>query len=137
MPSLTADYFGTKSLERTTATSFTAWGIARRGRTFMIDFIKTQTGPSPTRCTSRRVPGGRNHSAAIAKPAEARGCIAKEKRRRSLLVEPRGRNSLDWLAGYVSRNIAIRPTTQDEMASTSYPNWKSFQAAVPSHADEV
>lgn len=44
MPSLTADYFGTKSLGANYGYLFTAWGIAGVGGPFMIDFIKTQTG---------------------------------------------------------------------------------------------
>ncbi|MGZ5425213.1 MAG: L-lactate MFS transporter [Candidatus Aminicenantales bacterium] len=44
MPSLTADYFGTKSLGANYGILFTAWGIAGVGGPFMIDFIKTQTG---------------------------------------------------------------------------------------------
>ncbi|MCM3876930.1 MAG: OFA family MFS transporter [Thermoanaerobaculia bacterium] len=44
MPSLTADYFGTKSLGANYGYLFTAWGVAGVGGPFMIDFIKTQTG---------------------------------------------------------------------------------------------
>ena len=44
MPSLTADYFGTKSLGANYGYLFTAWGIAGVGGPFMIDFIKTATG---------------------------------------------------------------------------------------------
>ena len=44
MPSLTADYFGTKSLGANYGYLFTAWGIAGVGGPFMIDFIKTKTG---------------------------------------------------------------------------------------------
>jgi OFA family oxalate/formate antiporter-like MFS transporter len=44
MPSLTADYFGTKSLGANYGILFTAWGIAGVGGPFMIDFIKTATG---------------------------------------------------------------------------------------------
>jgi MFS transporter, OFA family, oxalate/formate antiporter len=44
MPSLTADYFGTKSLGANYGYLFTAWGIAGVGGPFMIDFIKTTTG---------------------------------------------------------------------------------------------
>jgi len=44
MPSLTADYFGTKSLGANYGFLFSAWGIAGVGGPFMIDFIKTQTG---------------------------------------------------------------------------------------------
>ncbi|MFI5179903.1 MAG: OFA family MFS transporter [Thermoanaerobaculia bacterium] len=44
MPSLTADYFGTKSLGANYGYLFTAWGVAGVGGPFMIDFIKTATG---------------------------------------------------------------------------------------------
>jgi MFS transporter, OFA family, oxalate/formate antiporter len=44
MPSLTADYFGTKSLGANYGYLFTAWGIAGVCGPFMIDFIKTSTG---------------------------------------------------------------------------------------------
>jgi OFA family oxalate/formate antiporter-like MFS transporter len=44
MPSITADYFGTKSLGANYGYLFTAWGIAGVGAPFMIDYIKTQTG---------------------------------------------------------------------------------------------
>jgi MFS transporter, OFA family, oxalate/formate antiporter len=44
MPSLTADYFGTKSLGANYGYLFTAWGIAGVFGPYMIDFIKTQTG---------------------------------------------------------------------------------------------
>lgn len=44
MPSITADYFGTKSLGANYGYLFTAWGIAGVGGPFMIDFIKTSTG---------------------------------------------------------------------------------------------
>jgi OFA family oxalate/formate antiporter-like MFS transporter len=44
MPSLTADYFGTKSLGANYGYLFSAWGVAGVGGPFMIDFIKTQTG---------------------------------------------------------------------------------------------
>jgi len=44
MPSLTADYFGTKSLGHNYGYLFTAWGIAGVSGPFMIDAIKTSTG---------------------------------------------------------------------------------------------
>jgi OFA family oxalate/formate antiporter-like MFS transporter len=44
MPSLTADYFGTKSLGTNYGYLFTAWGIAGLGGPYMIDYIKTTTG---------------------------------------------------------------------------------------------
>jgi len=44
MPSLTADYFGTKSLGANYGYLFTAWGLAGVGGPFMIDWIKTTTG---------------------------------------------------------------------------------------------
>jgi len=44
MPSLTADYFGTKSLGANYGYLFSAWGIAGVCGPFMIDFIKTSTG---------------------------------------------------------------------------------------------
>jgi OFA family oxalate/formate antiporter-like MFS transporter len=44
MPSLTADYFGTKSLGANYGYLFTAWGLAGVGGPFMIDWIKTATG---------------------------------------------------------------------------------------------
>ena len=44
MPSITADYFGTKSLGHNYGYLFTAWGIAGVGGPFMIDAIKTATG---------------------------------------------------------------------------------------------
>ncbi len=44
MPSLTADYFGTKSLGANYGYLFTAWGVAGVGGPFMIDYIKTATG---------------------------------------------------------------------------------------------
>jgi OFA family oxalate/formate antiporter-like MFS transporter len=44
MPSITADYFGTKSLGANYGYLFTAWGVAGVGGPFMIDAIKTATG---------------------------------------------------------------------------------------------
>ncbi len=44
MPSITADYFGTKSLGTNYGYLFTAWGIAGVGGPFMIDWIKASTG---------------------------------------------------------------------------------------------
>ncbi|MCL5966666.1 MAG: OFA family MFS transporter [Deltaproteobacteria bacterium] len=44
MPSLTADYFGTKSLGTNYGYLFTAWGIAGLGGPYMIDSIRTATG---------------------------------------------------------------------------------------------
>jgi len=44
MPSMTADYFGTKSLGANYAYLFTAWGVAGIGGPYMIDAIKTATG---------------------------------------------------------------------------------------------
>ncbi len=44
MPSITADYFGTKSLGHNYGYLFTAWGVAGVGGPFMIDAIKTATG---------------------------------------------------------------------------------------------
>jgi MFS transporter, OFA family, oxalate/formate antiporter len=44
MPSLTADYFGTKSLGHNYGYLFTAWGVAGVGGPFMIDAIKAATG---------------------------------------------------------------------------------------------
>ncbi|MDO8738132.1 OFA family MFS transporter [Candidatus Deferrimicrobium sp.] len=44
MPSMTADYFGTKSLGANYGYLFTAWGIAGVGGPFMIDAVKTATG---------------------------------------------------------------------------------------------
>jgi OFA family oxalate/formate antiporter-like MFS transporter len=44
MPSITADYFGTKSLGTNYGYLFTAWGIAGVGGPFMIDAIKSATG---------------------------------------------------------------------------------------------
>jgi OFA family oxalate/formate antiporter-like MFS transporter len=44
MPSITADYFGTKSLGHNYGYLFTAWGIAGVGGPFMIDAIKSATG---------------------------------------------------------------------------------------------
>lgn len=44
VPSMTADYFGTKSLGANYGIVFTAWGIAGVGGPFMIDYIKTATG---------------------------------------------------------------------------------------------
>jgi MFS transporter, OFA family, oxalate/formate antiporter len=44
MPSLTADYFGTKSLGANYGYLFTAWGIAGVSGPFMIDAVKTSTG---------------------------------------------------------------------------------------------
>jgi len=44
MPSITADYFGTKSLGTNYGYLFTAWGIAGVGGPFMIDAIKSSTG---------------------------------------------------------------------------------------------
>ena len=44
MPSLTADYFGTKSLGQNYGYLFTAWGCAGLGGPYMIDYIKTTTG---------------------------------------------------------------------------------------------
>jgi OFA family oxalate/formate antiporter-like MFS transporter len=44
MPSLTADYFGTKSLGANYGYLFTAWGIAGVCGPFMIDAVKTSTG---------------------------------------------------------------------------------------------
>src|SRR4030067_924961 len=44
MPSLTADYFGTKSLGQNYGYLFTAWGCAGLGGPYMIDYIKTSTG---------------------------------------------------------------------------------------------
>jgi OFA family oxalate/formate antiporter-like MFS transporter len=44
MPSITADYFGTKSLGANYGYLFTAWGIAGVGGPFMIDAVKTSTG---------------------------------------------------------------------------------------------
>jgi OFA family oxalate/formate antiporter-like MFS transporter len=44
MPSITADYFGTKSLGANYGYLFTAWGIAGVCGPFMIDAVKTATG---------------------------------------------------------------------------------------------
>ncbi len=44
MPSITADYFGTKSLGTNYGYLFTAWGCAGLGGPFMIAAIKAQTG---------------------------------------------------------------------------------------------
>jgi len=44
MPSMTADYFGTKSLGANYGYLFTAWGVAGVGGPFMIDAIKASTG---------------------------------------------------------------------------------------------
>jgi len=44
MPSITADYFGTKSLGANYGYLFTAWGVAGIGGPFMIDAIRTTTG---------------------------------------------------------------------------------------------
>jgi OFA family oxalate/formate antiporter-like MFS transporter len=44
MPSITADYFGTKSLGHNYGYLFTAWGVAGVGGPFMIDAIKAATG---------------------------------------------------------------------------------------------
>jgi MFS transporter, OFA family, oxalate/formate antiporter len=44
MPSITADYFGTKSLGTNYGYLFTAWGIAGVCGPFMIDAIKSATG---------------------------------------------------------------------------------------------
>jgi OFA family oxalate/formate antiporter-like MFS transporter len=44
MPSITADYFGTKSLGANYGYLFTAWGVAGVCGPFMIDAIKTSTG---------------------------------------------------------------------------------------------
>jgi OFA family oxalate/formate antiporter-like MFS transporter len=44
MPSITADYFGTKSLGANYGYLFTAWGIAGVSGPFMIDAVKTSTG---------------------------------------------------------------------------------------------
>jgi len=44
MPSITADYFGTKSLGANYGYLFTAWGIAGVTGPFMIDAVKTSTG---------------------------------------------------------------------------------------------
>jgi len=44
MPSITADYFGTKSLGANYGYLFTAWGIAGVCGPFMIDAVKTSTG---------------------------------------------------------------------------------------------
>ncbi|MBE3074437.1 MAG: MFS transporter [Actinobacteria bacterium] len=44
MPSMKADYFGTKSLGANYGYLFTAWGIAGVAGPFMIDAIKTATG---------------------------------------------------------------------------------------------
>jgi OFA family oxalate/formate antiporter-like MFS transporter len=44
MPSMTADYFGTKSLGQNYGYLFTAWGCAGLGGPFMIAYIKTATG---------------------------------------------------------------------------------------------
>jgi OFA family oxalate/formate antiporter-like MFS transporter len=44
MPSLTADYFGTKSLGQNYGYLFTAWGCAGLGGPYMIDYIKSTTG---------------------------------------------------------------------------------------------
>ena len=44
MPSITADYFGTKSLGTNYGYLFTAWGCAGLGGPYMIDYIKTTTG---------------------------------------------------------------------------------------------
>jgi OFA family oxalate/formate antiporter-like MFS transporter len=44
MPSITADYFGTKSLGHNYGYLFTAWGIAGVGGPYMIDAIKSATG---------------------------------------------------------------------------------------------
>jgi len=44
MPSITADYFGTKSLGANYGYLFTAWGVAGVAGPFMIDAIKTATG---------------------------------------------------------------------------------------------
>ena len=44
MPSLTADYFGLKSLGTNYGYLFTAWGIAGIGGPFMIDAIRSSTG---------------------------------------------------------------------------------------------
>jgi OFA family oxalate/formate antiporter-like MFS transporter len=44
MPSITADYFGTKSLGTNYGYLFTAWGVAGVGGPFMIDAIKATTG---------------------------------------------------------------------------------------------
>jgi len=44
MPSITADYFGTKSLGANYGYLFTAWGIAGVCGPFMIDAVRTSTG---------------------------------------------------------------------------------------------
>jgi OFA family oxalate/formate antiporter-like MFS transporter len=44
MPSMTADYFGTKSLGANYGYLFTAWGVAGVCGPFMIDAVKTSTG---------------------------------------------------------------------------------------------
>jgi OFA family oxalate/formate antiporter-like MFS transporter len=44
MPSITADFFGTKFLGSNYGYLFTAWGLAGVGGPFMIDAIKTATG---------------------------------------------------------------------------------------------
>jgi OFA family oxalate/formate antiporter-like MFS transporter len=44
MPSITADYFGTKSLGTNYGYLFTAWGVAGVGGPYMIDAIKATTG---------------------------------------------------------------------------------------------
>jgi OFA family oxalate/formate antiporter-like MFS transporter len=44
MPSLTADYFGTKSLGQNYGYLFSAWGVAGLGGPYMIDYIKSTTG---------------------------------------------------------------------------------------------
>jgi len=44
MPSITADYFGTKSLGTNYGYLFTAWGCAGLGGPYMIDYIKSTTG---------------------------------------------------------------------------------------------
>jgi OFA family oxalate/formate antiporter-like MFS transporter len=44
LPSVTADYFGTKSLGHNYGYVFTAWGMAGLAGPFMIDAIKTSTG---------------------------------------------------------------------------------------------
>lgn len=44
MPSITADYFGTKSLGANYGYLFTAWGVAGVCGPFMIDAIKSSTG---------------------------------------------------------------------------------------------
>jgi len=44
MPSLTADYFGTKSLGTNYGYLFTAWGVAGLGGPYLIDSIKAATG---------------------------------------------------------------------------------------------